>query len=185
MAGIFDEKIMMQALEKYLPDGETITAGIHGVGIETDIKQVFGKCIIDDDRIIPSENGITLQVTKSKVSRYDVYIGITANYLILSECEVYKHYYEFDDVSDVTGIEVTDLDKCIILQDIGNCFPLSQIQSCVIKNAWMGSVNCSIKMKNGSTLKLMFPKRGGVGKGMPNHAKYREEIIACLSAYST
>ncbi len=39
-------------------------------------------------------------------------------------------------------------------------------------------------MKNGTTLKLMFPKLGGVGGGMPHHAEYREAIIAKLGTYS-
>lgn len=45
----------------------------------------------------------------------------------------------------------------------------------------MGSVKCKLEMKNGDTFKLMFPKLGGLGGGMPHHAQYREEIIACLS----
>ncbi len=45
----------------------------------------------------------------------------------------------------------------------------------------MGSVKCFITMKNGSSFKLLLPKLGGVGGGMPNHAKYREAIIERLS----
>ena len=44
MSGIFDEERMLESLKKYLPGGETLTAGIHGIGAETEIKQVFGKC---------------------------------------------------------------------------------------------------------------------------------------------
>lgn len=44
----------------------------------------------------------------------------------------------------------------------------------------MGSVKCFLTMKNGSYFKLMFPKLGGLGGGMPNHAKYRDMIIERL-----
>lgn len=33
-------------------------------------------------------------------------------------------------------------------------------------------------MNNGSYFKLMFPKPGGLGGGMPHHTEYREAIIA-------
>lgn len=182
MSDIFDEGNMMRALENYLPDGETLIAGVHGVGIETEIKQVFGKCVLVGEQIIPNENGTALAVRKCKYSRYDVYIGITQRYLILSECEVYKHLYEFDDAPDLAGIAVEEIDTSISIQDIGTCFPLADIEKCVIKRAWMGAVKCSITMKNGSFLKLMLPKRGGLGKGMPHHEQYREVIITRLSA---
>lgn len=180
--GILDEKNMRQSLEKYLPDGETLAAGIHGVGIQTEIKQVFGKCIYDGERLVPDENGNTLQVTKSKVSKFDVYVGITKHYLILSECEKYKHLYEFNDVPNFKEASVQKIDTCILPEDIGTCFPLSEIRNCEIKNAWMGAVNCSITMKNGSFIKLMLPKNGG--PAMPHHTEYREKVIACLNAHS-
>lgn len=176
---VFDEKTMMQSLGKYIPDRETLIAGIHGVGLETKVKQVFGKCICIEDKLIPSERGTTLEVIKSKYSTFDVYVGITQNYLILSECEVYKHYYEFNDNPDLGDAAVEEIDACIPLEDIGTCFPFAEIQSCVIKNAWMGAVNCSITMKNGTILKLLLPKEGGLG--MPHHAEYREAIIRHLN----
>ncbi len=180
MSGIFDEKNMMQALERYLPAGERIQAGIHGIGIETEIRQIFGKCVLLDDKIFPATHGTALEVRKSKYSKFDVYIGITEQYLILAECEVYKHLYEFDDDPDLEGIVVEELQECIPIEDIGTCFLLEDIKRCVIKKGWMGSVNCGITMKNGSSLKLMLPKRGGMGGGMPRHQEYRDAIIARL-----
>lgn len=89
MSGVFDEKRMTKFLDRYIPDGEVLRAGIHGIGLETEVRQVFGNCSLVGEEIVPREKG--------------------------------------------------------------------------------------------SQLKLMLPKRGGVGGGMPNHTKYREEIIACLS----
>ena len=181
MSGIFDEKNMMQALEKYLPEGETLAAGVHGIGIQTEIKQVFGKCAIVGGTLVPDENGTALEVKKCKYAKYDVYIGLTQRYLILAECEVYKHYYEFNDAPELKA-PPEELGTAVPIQEIGTCFPLAEIQSCVIKNAWMGAVSCCITMNNGSFLKLMLPKRAGAGGGMPLHAQYREEIIARLRA---
>lgn len=178
--GIFDEKRMRQALEKYIPDREVLEAGIYSVGIETEIRQVFGKCICDEDKLIPSEKCAGIQVSKSKFSKFNVYIGVTQHYLIFAECERYKHLYEFNEISDAEGIGVRGIDTCILLEDIGTCFPLTEIQSCVLKNARQGAVSCSITMKNGSLMKLMFPKQGGLG--MPHHAEYRETVMARLRA---
>lgn len=98
--------------------------------------------------------------------------------MILSECETYKHYYEFDDVPEPEEGAVKEIDTELRLEDIGTCFPLAEIQSCEFKRLWTGAVRCSITMKNGSFLKLMLPKQGGLG--MPDHAKYREMLIERL-----
>lgn len=180
--GIMDEKVMWQALQKYLPEGETLEAGICGAGLQTNVRQVFGKCVLTGERLIADENGTTLRVIKSKYARFGVYIGISWNYLILSECETYKHYYEFDDVPEPEEGAVKEIDTELRLEDIGTCFPLAEIQSCEFKRLWTGAVRCSITMKNGSFLKLMLPKQGGLG--MPDHAKYREILIERLRACS-
>lgn len=144
MPGIFDEGRMLQMLEPYVPNGESLSAGIHG---------------------------ITLQVNQKKASRFDVYVGLTDHHLIVVECEDRKYLSELYHVPDL---------RKTVAQDIGTVFPLSEIQSCQVKNGIMGSVNCSIFMKNGGFLKLMLPKRGGLGQGMPHHEEYRARIIACL-----
>lgn len=177
--GIFDERDMMQALEKYLPNGETLTGGIYTIGMQMEIKETFEKCAYIGDKLIPDENGTTLQVIKSKFSSFYIYVGISQHYLIFSECEPYEHFYKFNDVSNLEETVVEKISTDISLEDLGTCFPLAEIQSCVFKNARNGAVKCSITMKNGSYFKLKFPKQGG--PGMPHHAEYREAIIACLS----
>ncbi|MCI8478724.1 MAG: hypothetical protein HFE97_10375 [Oscillospiraceae bacterium] len=149
MSGIFDEGKMMQVLGGCLPEGETLSAAVHGV---------------------------TLQVNKKKSSIFDVYIGVTERYLLVAECEERRYLNEV--------YRVPDLRKTVA-DDIGVCFPLAQIQSCVIKNALMGAVNCSLTMQDGSFLKLQLPKRGGLGGGMPHHKEYREIILARLSRLSS
>lgn len=181
--GILDEENMRRALEKYLPVGETLTAGIHGVGIQTEIRQVFGKCILLEDMLIPNQSAGALEVKKCKYSSHDVYIGISQHYLLLSECGTYKHLYEFNDVSDQESAAVESIGEPVPIQDIGCCFPLTEIEKCDIKGTRMGAYSCSITMKNGCFLKLMLPKTGG--PGMPHHDDYRKALVAQLSVRNT
>lgn len=49
-AGNYDEKNIRQALEKYLPDRETLTAVVQGIGLEVSILQIFNNCIFDGEK---------------------------------------------------------------------------------------------------------------------------------------
>ncbi len=182
MAGIFDEEAMRQALAPYIPEGEMLLAGIHGVSKETSIQAVFGKCTHTEDMIIPDEKGGTVTISKKKRTPYDIYIGITQSYLVITACETTQYRYEFQEDGKPDAPAVTSEIK---LSDVGTCYPLADIRSCELKKGVMGSVNCSLTMKNGSTFKLMFPKLGGVGGGMPHHKEYREAIVARLSGASS
>jgi hypothetical protein len=48
---------MRMALEKYIPDGETLLAGIHAIAKETNIIGIFDKCICTEYSLRPDENG--------------------------------------------------------------------------------------------------------------------------------
>ncbi len=146
MSDIFDEDKMREVLGKCIPEGETFLAGIHG---------------------------ITLQVNKKKTSRFDVYIGITEQYLLVAECTEREFLNELYSIQDK---------RKTVAEDVGTCFLLADIENCVIKKGILGAVNCSIAWKNGNFLKLQIPKFGGLGGGMPHHAEYREKIIARLSS---
>lgn len=180
MSEIFSEVNMRRILEEYIPDGETLLAGIHAISKEAMATGAFGKCVCMEDRLVPDENGGIIVLTKKKYATCDIYVGITQFSLIIAECERNQHLYEFDDKPDVREADIQEVTSEIFLADIGTCYPLADIQSCRIKKGWMGSVNCFLTMKNGSYFKLVLPKLGGVGGGMPHHAEYREAIIARL-----
>lgn len=178
--GISEEREIMQSLEKYLPEGEILTAGVSGFAHEVDILMIFKNCIFDGERIIPSENGEMIRVNKGKKASFDVYIGITQNYLIFIQQKVNKWYYDIDEIrnaGEMTAIEVND---CVLLKDIGVCFPITEIQSCVVKKIWMGAVRCTVTMKNGSFLKFQLPKING----LPHYEEYRKAILDRLSSYA-
>ena len=178
--GIFDETKMRQALEKYIPSGETLLAGIHAISKETNVTGVFGKCVRVVSGLIHDENGGIIALNKKKYSAYDIYLGITQYSLMIAECERNLYYYQFDDEPDVSEADIQEVASDILFVDIGTCFAMEDIQSCEIKKGWMGSVKCFITMKNGSYFKLMLPKLGGLGGGMPHHTEYRDAIIAQL-----
>jgi len=180
MSDIFDEANMRRTLGQYIPDGETLLAGIDAVSKETNITGVFGKCVRTESRLVPDANGGTVALNKKKHAMYDIYIGITQFSLVIAECEENQYRYQFDDRPDVREADIQEVTSDIFLSDIGTCFLLSDIQSCETKKGWMGSVKCFITMKNGSYFHLIFPKLGGLGGGMPHHAEYREAIIARL-----
>lgn len=135
MSGIFDEKNMEQILGKYCPAGETLKAGVHGIGLEVSILQIFKDCVYDGEEFMPAENGKTFRINKSKVARFDVYIGITENHLLLSQCEANRWLYEVEEIQDSSSNAAEKINGCLLLQDIGTCFPLADIQSCVIKKS--------------------------------------------------
>ncbi len=179
--GILSEKKMQDALGNYIPDGETLLAGIHAVGKESSVTCVFKNCILTEDALLADDNGNTVSVSKSKYSTYDLYIGITQNSFVVADCETYRYYYEFDKepITDTTDIQTVTED--IQLRHIGKCFPLTDIQSFEMKNGFAGSINCVIKLKNGGYFKLLLPKMGGLGGGMPRHEEYRDAIIKRLN----
>ena len=180
MAEIFDETHMRHILGRYIPEGETLRAGIHAISKETVIKVIFGNCARTEKGLVPEENGGVI-VHKEKYAAYDVYLGITQYSLVITECERNRYFYQFDEIPGVSGANVQKVTSELLFTDIGKCFPLADIKSCEIKKGWMGSVKCFITMKSGSHFRLMLPKLGGLGQDMPHHTEYREAIIARLS----
>ena len=147
MADIWDEGYMLAVLQPWVPPGEQLTAAI---------------------------KAITLQVNKKKTSFFDVYVGLTENYLLVLECEE-RLYLNGE-------YKIPDWRKTVA-EDLGSCFALAEIQSCEIKKSIMGAINCSLTMRDGGFIKLQMPKRAGLGGGMPNHLANREKILACLRQY--
>lgn len=177
---IFDESNMLQALQKYLPDGETLLAGIHAVTKESYVTCAFKNCVLGEDRLCPRDGGYTISISKKKVCTYDMYLGITQHYLVVADCQPNRYFYEYNRnlITDENAIQNVTTD--ILLKDVGKCFPLKDLQSCELKKGFAGSVNCVITLKNNGYFKLLLPKHGGLSGGMPHHSEYRDAIIACF-----
>lgn len=181
MSEIFDANRMKDRLGKYIPEGETLVAGIHCVNKELHIFRYYQNSVPHEDRVFKLEDvePKILQVSKSKYSTDDLYIGITQNYFVFTTCLDRKFYYEFDYVKEAPELE--HIGEFVYFRDIGHCFRLSDIVKCEFKNGIFGAVKCNLEFKDKSTFKLLLPKKAGLGSGMPDHAQYREKIIACLT----
>ena len=167
---------MRQALEKYIPDGETMLAGVRAVAKESSAICSFGECVIADDKIAADKNGKTVTITKKKYSAYDIYLGITQYSFVVADCQPNRYMYEFNKDSVKSETDIQTVTEDILLKDVGKCFRLADIQSCKVKNGFGGSVNCVVTMKNGSCFKLMFP---GISEGS-RYEEYRDAIVARL-----
>lgn len=177
--GIYDEKKMIQALAEYAPRGETVRAGVCGVGIRTEIHQAFSKCIYDGDRLIPEKDGTAIEVVKRKEAKHNLYLGITEHNLVFAECAEYKHAYSFRELENPVGMSLREIDAALPIEEICNYFPLSEVNGCAVKKALYGNVRCTITMKNDSVIKINIPK--SLEPGMPHQAEYRNAIIQRLT----
>ncbi len=129
---------MRMALEKYIPDGETLLAGIHAIAKETNIIGIFDKFICTEYSLRPDENGGIIALRKKKGSAYDVYLGITQSFLVIAECEKCCYLYQFKEDPEVGRADVQELTSELFLNDIGTCYNLTDIQKCEIKKGGDG-----------------------------------------------
>ena len=177
---ICNEVNMRQALSKYLPHGETLMAGIYATVQESKIITVFKNCRCIEGKLIPDENAGVLSLVKGKYAEYSVYLGITQSDLLIVECEKNKHYYEYSNEPDVQNMDVQKLGSELDWNDIGIVFSLEDVQNCDVKKGRMGSVLCTLTMKNGTYFKLSLPETAGPNGDMPHHTEYREAILTRL-----
>lgn len=183
MSFIFDAELMKERLEKYIPDGETLTAGIHCITKELHIYNYYLNAIVADNMLVGAADTEerVLRVKKSKYSTEDIYIGITQNYFVFDTCTECKFLYEFDYLKNNVQADVDKIDNTLPLKNIGHCFRLDDIVKCELKKGMFGSIKCMVEFNNGSTFNMLLPKLAGLGKGMPNHARFKDEIISRLT----
>jgi len=182
MAGIFDDGNLRAVLERYLPQGETLTAGVHCVGLEVRLQERFCGAVVIDGTVAPleGEDVPPILFTKSKDTWFDAYLGLSEHHLLFAPCEDESWHYQVEKLDDPAD-DLTHIDCPIPFDAIGTCFSLTEVTGFEQKKSIMGSINCRITLRDGSCLKLMLPKRGGVGGGMPHHAQYRDAIITRLN----
>lgn len=173
---LFTEADMRRLLDKYIPDGETLLAGIPAVSKKTTVYAAFDGCFAANDRLVPAQDGKTVALMKQKVNPYGIYLGITQNYLVMTDYEQNSFYYQFDDKPNSSETKIQTVAEDILLADIGKCFSLTDIEKCEFKKGFWGEVNGVITMKNGSCFKLSLP-----AVLVEHQPEYRKAIIARLS----
>lgn len=176
--GSHSETGLTKALEQCLPSGETLKAGVWGVGQEMHLLYTFAGCMCDGARLLPAENGKTLRVEKSKYAAFDVYVGVSAHYLLLAECEKNRHYVQTQEVPDAPDAET--LRAPVTIGELGACFPLAEITGVEVKNARAGGAVCTLRLRGGGLLRVLLPR--DAGPGLPRQAEAREELLAALGA---
>ncbi|MBR4965132.1 MAG: hypothetical protein IKY53_01425 [Lachnospiraceae bacterium] len=177
---ICNEANMRIALEKYIPEGESLVAAIRTVTKESFASCVFDKCVLTENDIRPAEDGKIISVSKKKVCTYDMYLGITERSMVVADCSACKYFYEFNKVPVSSNIKIQTITEPVSLGSLCKCFALEDVESCKVKKGMLGSLNCVITMKNGDYFKLMIPKAGSFGGGMPHHEEYRDLILQAL-----
>lgn len=175
------EDNMRQAFAEYIPSGETLVAGIYATVQESKMTVVFRKCRGVEGKLIPDENGGVLSLDKGKFAEYEIYFGITQAHLLIVECRENKHYYQYTNEPDVQGMEVPELDAELDWADIGIRYPLEDVQGCELKDGRMGSIRCTLMLKNGTYFKMTLPDNAGPNADMPHHTEYRAAILARLT----
>lgn len=185
MGSIFSEKNMLETLAPYLPEGQEIKAAIHAIVKEITIKRLFVDAHVDNRILYPTPEAGLLVLNKSKVCSFDAYFGFTNNYMIMVPCNPEEWYYEWSTVDDKNTAEVLApyairLSEPIDQSDIVLCDPLTDIESAKVKKNWIGAYNCEIEFGCGDAMRIQLPRLGGLGGGMPNHARYRDAIVDLL-----
>lgn len=186
MSIFFKPSYMNEIMGRFCSEGETIITAAYGAGKETEIYQYFSGCTYAEDRLVPADNNNIIKVFKRKVCMYDLYIGYTEKSLIISECDMAtKYYYEFDDVTGSSFAGTTKLEKEISHKNIGKVFPLDSICELQVKKGLFGSLNCILKLENGTFFKFLMAKKvGGLTGQMPEHMHNRDKILEVLKQYS-
>lgn len=124
-----------------------------------------------------------VEINKTKYSTYDIYIGITNNLLLITPCEDSRYLYNTNCRADNGNSNIPSLTKSTSYRNLGQCFSFTDIQSVHFNKGMMGAIKCDITLKNGSYFKLLLPKIGGIGTGMPHHSEYRDILIEKLKEY--
>ncbi len=176
--GIRDERNMFQTLKPYVPAGEVLKAAVHVVSLKKVTKQVYGGCRYTEEALIPDASGSTYMVEKSKFSTHDMYIGMTAQNLIVKEAEECNHAYS---VYEVDMPDVPPISAPVENHRMGTCFPLELITKCTVRSASGGMKNCTIELSDGSLFKFKLEKQDGLG--MPHHEQYRDAFLEYMERF--
>lgn len=180
----FNEEEMRRVLEKYVPVGEKLIAGVHGYAAEVKIMfEILGNCSFDNE-LYPAEHGMAISGSKAKYAGYDVYLGITEQYFIFSECVPgQSYYYQFEQVPASREATAGEFASSTCLEDVGKglTFTADDIQSCVIKSTKRSmKMSCNITLKNGSYFIIELPKDDKPAKYSPHYVEYRDAVLARL-----
>lgn len=179
MSDYFNENLMNEKIKEYLPAGENIIAAVKAIGNSMEVRQLFSYVTSPDgETLIRSEADpeFIYDVQRCKYATHDIYIGISENYIIFNECDLYKHAY-FCNQATTKEFEPMEVTEEIKLRDFGHAQLMKNVGEAKIKKGLLGQYKCVLKFTNGSCFNFTIPKKAGVGGAMPKHAEYAEKIV--------
>lgn len=186
---IFNEANMIASIEKYLPHGQNLKAGIHAIVKKVVLQRFFSNAVYDSsDNLLKPECGAPLfYISKSKVATFDVYIGFSEDYLVIVPCEKESWHYKHTEVTNPEFLAVCtqlamEVQSPFCLADILPVYRISQIEKCEIEKNWVGAYVCKIEFDTGDFIKILLPPFAGLFGGMPHHKVYRNAILELLKA---
>ncbi|MCM1094157.1 MAG: hypothetical protein NC421_09395 [Lachnospiraceae bacterium] len=190
MGSIFSETRMLDELVPLineLPLNQKFQAGIHGIMKKVVITRIYRNAILSDDNVImPTAEDSILFIRKSKICDFDAYIGITQDWLLVVPCNEEKWAYESFRITEPEMMKeyldyARSLESPLPASYIIPVIPLESIAEFSAKKNWIGAYVCKLVMSDGDEFKMMLPRLGGLGGGMPNHKEYRELIVSMLT----
>lgn len=190
MSSVFSENRMLEELVPLideLPGNQEFQAGVHGVMKKVVITRVYRNAILDDNNVIvPTDGDSILYIRKSKLCDFDAYIGITPDWLLVVPCNEEKWAYESFRITEPEKIKefldyAQPLEAPLPASYIIPVIPLASIADFSAKKNWIGAYVCRLEMSDGDEFKMMLPRLGGLGGGMPHHKEYREAIVSKLT----
>jgi len=186
MPDFFNEDVMNSKLSVFIPEGEHLIAGVKAIGDTMEVRQVFSYVTVqDEDTLCRSElqPDFMYDMQRCKYASHDIYIGITENYIVFKECDLYKHAYFANEAKpgEFEPMEVIDTVK---LRDFGHAQENKNVIFVKVKKGLFGQYKCQVKFSNGSNFQFTIPKKAGVGNGMLHHAENRDKIIEKLNSLS-
>ncbi len=183
MVSVFDVDNMNTRLNMYVPEGEKLLVAVKAVGTEMIVRQCFSHAKPQRQEVLvrcDDPQCFVLDVSRVKYATHDIYIGITENYLLFSECEDYKHFWDFKPA--VQGqFEPLEVTEDVSLLGFGHAQAFTDVTKFESKKGLLGMVKFKIQFKNGSSFSFFIPKKAGIGKGMPNHKENMEKIVERLN----
>lgn len=190
MGSVFSEPRMLEQLNPLiglLPGNQTLRAGIHAVLKRAVVTRLYRNAHVDGVNVIaPTEENSVLFVRKSKICDFDAYIGVTQDWLLIVPCDEPMWAYEIYRVTDEAQVReyaglATPLESPMPASSIVPVVPLASVAEFTAKKNWIGAYNCRLVMSDGDEFKMLLPRLGGLGGGMPHHKEYRDAIVSALS----
>lgn len=187
MSSVFSERNMLEKLSAVFPAGTEIKAAVHVVVKSAEVMRLYANAVVEDKtRLIPAATDSLIFLRKSKECSFDAYLGISDSLIAMVPCDSVMWGYELPEISDPDQIAqfggfAETVTQPLDLSAITLVYPIDSLDKCEGKKNWIGAWNYKLEFSCGDNFRVMIPRLGGLGGGMPNHARYRDAIVGLFN----